>query len=210
MGASVLAVSVGEVKEFDWQGRRVRTGIWKSRVIGRRVPVQGVNLAGDDQGDRQAHGGPDKAVYAYAIEDYNYWHEREGIEIGDAMFGENLTISGLDLRTALVGERWRVGSAVLEVAQPRLPCYKLGIRVGDGTFPKRFQSAGRLGAYLRIITEGEIAAGDELTVTHRPPHGVTLALMLDVLGDRSRAAELLAAGYLPNFWRRIALGERVE
>jgi MOSC domain-containing protein YiiM len=205
----VVAVNVGQVRDLLWNGRRVRTGIWKSAVVG-PVSVRGVNLAGDDQGDREAHGGPDKAVYAYAIEDYEYWRDRDGIETGAAVFGENLTVAGLDLRAALIGERWRIGSAELEVAQPRLPCFKLGIRVGDPTFPRRFQSAGRVGAYLRIVAEGDITANDTISVTRRPQHGITIARMLEALGDRSRIPELLAAGYLPQFWRRLALGEELD
>jgi len=206
----VLAVNVGEVREVDWNGRKIRTGIWKFPVTGKSVALRGVNLAGDDQGDRQAHGGPDKAVYAYAIEDYQYWNEREGIDMRSAMFGENLTVQGVDLRATLVGERWRIGTAELEVAQPRLPCYKLGIRVGDAEFPARFQAAGRLGVYFRVAVEGEVASGDEIMVTHRPAHAVTIGSMIEALGDRSIAAGLLEAGYLPKFWRRVASGESVS
>lgn len=205
--ARVIAVNVGSVREVDWQGRRIRTGIWKTPVVGRSVALRGVNLDGDDQADREVHGGPDKAVYAYALEDYAYWNEREGIDTRAAVFGENFTLQGVDLRAALVGERWRIGSAELEVAQPRLPCYKLGIRVGDATFPKRFQSAGRLGAYLRIVSEGDVTAGDEIEVTYRPSHHVTLGSMIVALHDRSKASTLLAAEYLPEFWRLVASGE---
>jgi MOSC domain-containing protein YiiM len=198
----VLSVNVGAVRELEWRGEVVRTGIWKEPVGDRAVAVRGVNLDGDDQGDRVVHGGPDKAVYAYAIEDYRYWRDEEGIETHAALFGENLTVQGLDLRAALVGERWRVGTALLEVAQPRLPCYKLGIRMGDERFPKRFLAVARLGAYLRIIEEGEVRAGDLITVTARPDHGVTLGLMVESLHDRAKAAALLAAPQLPARWRR--------
>lgn len=206
----LLAVNVGQVREVDWNGRKVRTGIWKIPIIDRPVALRGVNLAGDDQADREVHGGPDKAVYAYAIEDYRYWNEREGIDTHSAMFGENLTVEGVDLRSALVGERWRIGTAELEVAQPRLPCYKLGIRVGDAHFPARFQAAGRLGAYFRVVVEGDVSAGDAIVVTHRPEHRVTLGSMIEALRDRSRGAALLEAGYLPNFWRRVARGEQAS
>lgn len=205
--ARVLSVNVGHVREVTWQGRTVRTGMLKHPVAG-RVPVRGVNLDGDDQADRTAHGGADKAVYAYAQEDYRYWREREGVDALPGLYGENLTVEGMDLRRAVVGERWRVGTAVLEVAQPRLPCAKLGIRMHDAGFPRRFQAAGRPGAYLRIVVEGDIAASDHVQVVHRPSHGVTLRSMLEALADRRRAAALLrgAALLLPDFWRGLAEG----
>jgi MOSC domain-containing protein YiiM len=208
--ARVVSINVGAVREVEWRGRLVRTAIWKNPVVGRPVALRGVNLEGDDQADRTVHGGPDKAVYAYSMEDYSYWSERQGVDMHAATFGENLTVEGVDLRRLLVGERWRIGSAELEVAQPRLPCFKLGIRMDDAAFPKRFQSAGRLGAYFRIVREGEVSANAEVTVTVRPTHGVTLGSMIEALDDRSRRPGLLAAGYLPEFWRRVASGEMDE
>src|SRR4051812_40165888 len=149
----VISVNVGAIRQVEWRGRLVTTGIWKYPVEG-RVGVRGVNVDGDDQADRTVHGGPDKAVYAYSREDYDFWQEVEGVETSPGLFGENLTVEGLDLSAALVGERWRVGSTLLEVAQPRLPCFKLGIRLGDPRFPKRFKVASRMGAYPRIIEAG--------------------------------------------------------
>src|SRR3954467_12109800 len=105
----VLSVNVGPVRDVAWRGEVVSTAIWKSPVVG-RVALRGVNLAGDDQADRTVHGGPDKAVYAYAREDYEYWQASEGLEVEPALFGENLTVEGLDLAAALIGERWHVGS----------------------------------------------------------------------------------------------------
>ena len=147
-------------------------------------------------------GGPDKAVYAYAEEDYVFWKEAEGLAVTPGLFGENLTVRGLELRDAVVGERWRIGTAVLEVAQPRLPCYKLGIRMGDDEFPGRSESVGRMGAYLRIINEGVVAPGDLVEVIERPEHGVTLREMIEALGDRERLRGLLRAPGLPAYWRR--------
>jgi MOSC domain-containing protein YiiM len=197
-------VNVGATREVEWNGRHVRTGIWKAPVQGHAVAVRGVNLDGDDQADRVNHGGVDKAVYAYAIEDYHYWSEHEQLDVHPALFGENLTVKGIDLNSCLVGERWQVGTTTLEVAQPRLPCFKLGIRVGDSHFPRRFQHVGRLGAYLRIVQEGAISTGDEIRVISRPTHTVTLATMAHALEDRTTAGALLAAGYLPPFWKRVA------
>ena len=200
----VTSVNVGPIREVMWHGRHIRTGIWKTPIDNASVMARGVNLDGDDQADRRVHGGPDKAVYAYAEEDYRYWAQVEGLVVTPGLFGENLTTRGLELRDAMVGDRWRVGSAVLEVAQPRLPCYKLGIRMGDDDFPRRFEEAGRMGAYLRIVTEGVVAPGDRIEVISRPEHGVTLRSMIEALGDPERLRGLLRAPGLPTFWRQLA------
>lgn len=199
----VLSVNVGVPRDVEWRGRLLRTAIWKDPVAG-RVALRGVNFAGDDQADRSVHGGPDKAVYAYAVEDYAYWREAEGFETPPGLFGENLTVEGVDLSGAVVGERWRVGSTVLEVAQPRLPCAKLGARMGDVLFPKRFQAARRAGAYLRVVSEGDVGAGDAVDVVERPAHGVTLRDMVRALDDPDAAFVLREVERLPEFWRRVA------
>ena len=201
----VLSVNVGGIRQVEWRGRQVATAIWKHPVEG-RVALHGVNFLGDDQADRRVHGGPDKAVYAYAREDYDFWRDAEGIDPAPGLFGENLTVVGLDLSAALVGERWSVGSTLLEVAQPRLPCYKLGIRMGDPRFLARFLAALRLGAYLRVVREGDVGAGDPVRITHRPDHGITLRDMAEALDDREKAAALLHVSPLPEFWRRVAEG----
>jgi MOSC domain-containing protein YiiM len=172
--AKVVSVNAGEVRTVEWAGRSVTTGIFKSPVNGRRR-LEGVNLVGDDQADRRVHGGPDKAIYAYAEEDYRWWSEQLGRELGPGTFGENLTTAGLDLSAAVIGERWAVGTALLEVSEPREPCFKLGIRMGDAAFVQRFGEAGRTGSYLRIVEEGEIGAGDAIGVVARPDHGLTIA-----------------------------------
>ncbi|MBB4635420.1 MOSC domain-containing protein [Longimicrobium terrae] len=201
----ILHVNVGAVREVEWRGRLVTTGIWKAPVEG-RVALRCVNFAGDDQADRTVHGGPDKAVYAYSREDYDFWREEEGFDTPPGLFGENLTVDGIDLSAALVGERWSVGSTVLEIAQPRMPCFKLGLRVGDAHFPRRFQRAGRPGAYFRVVQEGEVGAGDAVRVLERPDHGITLRYMTEVLTDRGKAAALRAVPNLPEFWDDIAHG----
>ncbi len=198
----VVAVNVGAIRHVEWRGRDVTTGIWKLPVDG-RVALRGVNFAGDDQADRTVHGGPDKAVYAYAREDYDYWHDA-GMDVEPAMFGENLTTEGIDLSSSIVGERWAVGSTVLEVAQPRLPCYKLGIRVGDDTFLKRFLAAHRTGAYLRVIEEGDVGTGDEIEVVLRPGHGITIRDMVRALKDSRLAESLRVVPGLPAFWQEVA------
>jgi MOSC domain-containing protein YiiM len=201
----IISVNVGAVQEVEWRGEIVSTAIWKQPVDG-RVAIRGVNLDGDDQADREVHGGPHKAVYAYAREDYDAWRDRHGVATAPGLFGENLTVEGVDLAHALVGERWQVGSAILEVAQPRLPCFKLGIRMNDPRFPKRFQAEGRMGAYFRIVSEGDVGAGDAIAVVLRPEHDVTLARMVEALHDPAAAASLARVPDLPSFWRRFAAG----
>ncbi|MBE2315206.1 MOSC domain-containing protein [Solirubrobacter sp. CPCC 204708] len=163
-----------------------------------RVRVEGVNVAGDAQADLRVHGGPDKAVYAYAREDADWWAAELGREIPAGMFGENLTTEGIDVSGALIGERWRIGTVELEVCQPRQPCSKLGLRFQDLKMVKRFSQASRPGAYLRIVTEGELGAGDAIEVTHRPSHDVTIALVSDaILLDDSLLPRAAVATELP-------------
>ena len=164
--ARVASVNVGRPRAVATGRRTVSTAIWKTPVEG-RVAARGVNLAGDDQADRTVHGGPDKAIYAYAGEEIRLWESELHRDLGPAPFGENLTTEGLDVSGALVGERWRVGTTLLEVVQPRLPCFKLGLRMGDPTFLKRFALAARPGAYLRIVEEGELAPATRSTSTSR-------------------------------------------
>ena len=154
----VISVNVGALRPARWRGRTIMTGIWKAPVEG-RVMARGTQLEGDRQGDLRVHGGYDKAVYAYAREDYDWWEAELERDINPATFGENLTTRGIDLSQARVGERWAVGDAILEVSEPRLPCFKLGIRMEDRRFPKRFAAALRPGAYLRIVRQGELGAG---------------------------------------------------
>jgi MOSC domain-containing protein YiiM len=180
----------------------VTTAIWKEPVTG-AIRVEGVNLAGDDQADRRVHGGPDKAVYAYAMEDYAWWSTQVG-PVGPGTFGENLTTVGLDLTASCVGDRWHVGTTVLEVSQPRSPCFKLGIRMGDDGFPRTFMAAGRPGAYLRIVQSGVIEAGDHIRTVPASPPFITVGALAS--GDLTHD-ELLVIGAderVPEGWRRAA------
>ncbi len=194
----IISVNVGVPRQISVRrGRPMMSAIAKAPVDG-RVRVEGVNLAGDDQADRRVHGGPDKAVYAYAREDMDWWESELGRELPPGMFGENLTLAGVDVSGAIIGERWRAGTVELEVCQPRLPCSKLGLRFGDLRMVKRFGEASRPGAYLRIVTEGSLGAGDALEVLSRPEHGVTVALVADaILVDDSLAARAASAPELP-------------
>jgi MOSC domain-containing protein YiiM len=201
-GAAVVSVNVGTPRLIEWLGRRETTSIWKSPVHG-RVRVEGVNAFGDDQADRSVHGGPDKALYAYAREDQEWWARELGRELEPGIFGENLTVQGVDVTGALIGERWRIGSALLEVSQPRIPCWKLGARMGDPDFPTRFAAAGRPGAYLRIVEAGDLAAGDAVQLEHRPGHSLTNGDVERIYHvDRARAGELLGVPELAESWQR--------
>lgn len=162
------------------RGRPMMSAIVKEPVEG-PVRVDGVNLAGDAQADLRVHGGAYKAVYAYAREDSDWWARELGREIPNGMFGENLTLEGVDVSNAVIGERWRIGTVELEVCQPRLPCSKLGLRFQDLKMVKRFGEASRPGAYLRIISEGELQTGDEVTILSRPDHAITVAEVSDAI-----------------------------
>jgi MOSC domain-containing protein YiiM len=200
----VLSVNVGSPREFEYNGRPARSAIWKSPVAG-RVAARGVNLDGDDQADRRAHGGPDKAVYAYAVEDLRWWTQEIGRQPQSGELGENLTTEGIAVNGALVGERWAAGSTVLEVSEPRVPCWRLGVRMNDKLFPRRFTEALRPGAYLRILVEGEVGAGDEIQVIERPGHGLTVRDILRIYAfDRQEAGRLLAIPGMSESWRRWA------
>ncbi len=201
--ATLVSVNVGQPRTIpSLSGKRmIRTAFWKHPVDG-PVDVRGVNVDGDEQADRRVHGGPTKAVYAYALEETRAWEDETGLAIGPGGMGENLTISGLDVSGARAGERWAIGSVLLEVTEPRLPCFKLNTRMGDRRFGKRFIAAGRPGAYLRIVEEGTLEAGDRVEVVRRPDHDVTMRLMMHAgLVDRSRLPELLAAPELIPQWR---------
>jgi MOSC domain-containing protein YiiM len=183
----------------------VTSAIWKEPV-GDRVAVRGVNVDGDDQADRRVHGGPDKAVYAYSIEDYAWWVAELGCDLRAGTFGENLTTKGIDLSASVIGQQWQVGSSVLEVAQPREPCFKLGMRMGDARFVERFGSSGRSGAYLRIVKSGDVGAGDSILTGPKPVHGLTVADLVEVRPDTP--AEMLERianiNDVPEGWRDLA------
>jgi MOSC domain-containing protein YiiM len=200
----ILAVSVGTPREFTHNGRRARSAIWKTPVAG-RVAARGVNLEGDDQADRAAHGGPDKAVYAYAVEDARWWEGQMGRPFAFAEFGENLTTEGLDVNGALVGERWEVGTALFEVSEPRIPCWRLGVRMNDPQFVRRFTEAMRPGSYLRIVAAGDVGAGDEVRIVEKPRIGITVRDVFRIYNrDRHEVARLLEVPALSEAWKRWA------
>jgi MOSC domain-containing protein YiiM len=186
----VAAVNVGRPAPLRIGDRLVRSGIVKGSATG-PVAVGSTGLAGDEQADQVNHGGPYKAAYAYAREDAAWWEARVGRPLEPGAFGENLTLAGVDVTGARIGERWRIGSVELEVSGPRVPCAKLGARMGDPLFPRRFVAAGRPGAYLAVAAPGTLEAGDPVAIVHRPAHDVTVGMVLQIaLLDRHRMAEL--------------------
>jgi MOSC domain-containing protein YiiM len=189
----VVSVNVGRPAPLATGRRVVESAIGKAPVEG-PVAVRGVNLAGDEQADKQNHGGVDQAVYAYASEDIAFWSDVTGLDLGGGwgrIFGENLTLAGVDVRGARIGERWRIGTAELRVTGPRVPCFKLEAKIGVRGFQRQFLHAGRYGAYLAIVEEGELQAGDAVEIVYRPDHEVTPALVIEALIlDRTRILEL--------------------
>jgi MOSC domain-containing protein YiiM len=209
----VLSVNVGVTHTFV-DGTRSFTSAIGKRPVADRVPLHGVNLAGDEIADPNAHGGPDRVAYAYAAEDYAWWERELGRALPYGLFGENLTTRGIDVSGATVGTEWRVGNAVLRVTSPRIPCFKLAHVVGERDFVKRFAQAHRPGAYLALVREGDVGAGDEVEVLSRPERGLALDRFTRIyFGGRERLPELLAAPYMTVAWREwaereLALQER--
>src|SRR5262249_10439451 len=156
----VISVNVGLPRTVQWKGKAVSTGIFKAPVSG-RIHLRTLNFDGDRQADLSVHGGPDKAVYVYPVEHYAYWHrELPDMTVTWGIFGENLTTAGLQEDTLQIGDRFRIGSTEVVVTQPRLPCFKLGLKFGRDDIVKRFLASGRTGFYFKVVVEGEVAAGD--------------------------------------------------
>ncbi|MFB4277846.1 MOSC domain-containing protein [Nonomuraea sp. MTCD27] len=203
----ILSVNVGTPVDADWAGNLKRTAIDK-RAVPHRVQVLADGLVGDEQADKQHHGSPDQAVYAYAGEDYDWWEGELGRELRHGQFGENLTTSGLDVNGALVGERWRVGGAVLEVTKPRTPCVVFRNWMDESGWIKRFTAAARPGAYLKVVELGELGAGDEVEIVSRPDTGVSVADWFRARhGDRDALRRILAVPGHDARWDEMA--ERV-
>ena len=173
--ARLLSVNVGLPRDIEWKGRTVHTGIWKEPVIGRRR-VNRLNLDGDGQGDLAGHGGEQRAVFVYQIESYRYWREQlRRTDFVYGQFGENFTVEGLPDDTVCIGDRYQIGSALFEVTQPRVTCYRLGIRMSDPQMPALLTSSGRPGFYFRVLQEGEVGAGDAITKVGEARERMTIA-----------------------------------
>ena len=170
-----VSVNVGVPRDVARRGETVSTGIFKRPVEG-RIQVAGVNLDGDSQADLAVHGGPDKAVYVYPAEHYPYWQRQISRDLPWGMFGENLTVEGVPLEDEVfIGDRLRIGSTEFVVTQPRLPCYKLGIRFDDAGMVRPFLAAGRSGYYLRVAAEGDVEAGDQIELLAQDPARVPVS-----------------------------------
>jgi len=201
----LISVNVGLPREVTWKGKTVSTGIFKEPVS-KRAMVRSLNLDGDGQADLTVHGGLDKAIYVYPFEHYDYWQtELPDTEFPPGIFGENFTIAGLREEEVNIGDRFAIGTVKLMVTQPRLPCYKLGIRFGRPDMVKRFLASRRTGFYFRVLQEGEVGAGDTLELVSRDDNNITVADITQLYVGKEdnlellhRAAQLEA---LPKSWR---------
>jgi MOSC domain-containing protein YiiM len=191
LSVKVVSVNVGLPREVEWKGMTVVTGIFKEPVAG-SVAVRKHNLDGDRQADLTVHGGPDKAVYGYASEHYPYWRSQfPQMELPWGTFGENLTTEGVSENSLHIGDTLRAGSAVLMVAQPRMPCYKMQIRFRRDDIIQRFLMSGRSGFYFSIVEEGEVAAGSPIEVLSRDENKVTIADIYRIYVGQEPDPELL-------------------
>ena len=201
----VLSLNVGLPREVTWQGKRVTTGIFKE-PIQERVMMRTLNLDGDQQADLTVHGGVSKAVYAYPSEHYNYWRsELPGMDLSWGMFGENFTTEGFLEDAVYIGDRFRIGETEVMVTEPRMPCYKLGIKFGRADIIKRFLASRRTGFYFAVMRDGMVGAGDAMELIGREQQEISVADITrlyafekdDVKGLR-RAIEVEA---LPESWK---------
>jgi len=187
----ILSVNAGMPRVVIWKGMTVHTGIFKAPVDG-TVMIHELNLAGDRQADLTVHGGAEKAVYGYPAEHYEYWRkELPGVAFSWGMFGENLTTEGLGEDTLCVGDHLRVGSAILMVTQPRMPCYKLDLRFGRDDMIKRFLASGRSGFYFSVVQEGEVSGHARVEILRRDPNQVTIADISRLFFGEERDPEVL-------------------
>jgi MOSC domain-containing protein YiiM len=205
MSVKLISVNVGLPRDVTWRGMDVRTSIWKKAIAG-RVRVSRLNLEGDEQSDLTVHGGSDKAVYVYPFEYYSDWRSQlPGIDLPFGAFGENFTTEGLADGEVHIGDRLRAGSATFIVTQPRVPCYKLGIRFDRPDMVKQFLHSKRNGFYLAVLHEGEVAAGDAMEWERREDGGVTITDIVSLYASETTDQKLLRraieAPALPSTWK---------
>jgi ferredoxin-NADP reductase/MOSC domain-containing protein YiiM len=204
--ARLLSVNVGLPRDIAWRGRTVHTGIWKAPVPG-RCRVSRLNLAGDGQGDLHGHGGEQRAAFVYQIESYRYWQEQlKRADFVHGQFGENLTVEGLPDDAVCIGDRYQIGSALFEVTQPRVTCYRVGIRMNEPRMPALLTSSGRPGFYFRVLREGEVGAGDDIVKVGEATERMTVAEINALLYSpghaRDRLQHSLKIEALSPGWRR--------
>jgi MOSC domain-containing protein YiiM len=202
---TIVSVNVGLPRTVTWKGKTVRTGIFKSPA-GTRLWMHTLNLDGDRQADLRVHGGRSKAVYVYPSEHYASWRdELPGVALPWGMFGENLTTQGLLERDINIGDRFRVGSAEVMVTEPRMPCYKLGLKFGRDDIIQRFLASRRTGFYVAVLVEGEVGTGDPIEAISRDAHGVTVRDITELYATKRRDEVLLRRAAqveaLPESWR---------
>src|SRR2546428_5380660 len=203
--AWLLSVNVGLPRDIAWRGRTVRTAIWKEPVQGRRR-VKRLNVEGDGQADLGGHGGEQRAVFVYQVESYRYWEERLGRhDLTHGQFGENFTIEGLPDDEVCIGDRYQIGTALFEVTQPRVTCYRVGIRMNEPRMPALLTSSGRPGFYFRVLREGEVGAGDEIAKVGEAKEQMTIAeinaLLYSPNHARDRLERALRIEALSRGWR---------
>ncbi len=203
--ASLLSVNVGLPRDIEWQGRTVHTAIWKKPVQGRRM-VRRLNIDGDGQGDLAGHGGEHRAVFVYQIDSYRYWQSRLGRrDFAYGQFGENFTVDGLSDDEVCIGDRYRIGSALFEVTQPRVTCYRVGIRMNEPQMAALLVAHGKPGFYFRVLEEGEVEAGDEIVQVGTGPERMTVseidALLYKSGHPKSRLEQALRIPALSLGWR---------
>jgi MOSC domain-containing protein YiiM len=203
--ARLLSVNVGLPRDVSWKGRTVHTGIWKTPVDG-RCRVRRLNLEGDGQGDLAGHGGEQRAVFVYQIESYRFWQDRlKRADFVHGQFGENFTIEGLPDDTVCIGDRYQIGSALFEVTQPRVTCYRVGIRMNEPRMPALLTSSGRPGFYFRVLEAGEVGAGDEIVKVGETKERMTVAeinaLLYSPNHPRDRLERALRIAPLSPGWR---------
>ncbi len=201
----LISVNVGLPREVTWKGKTVTTGIFKEPV-NERVMVRSLNLDGDGQADLTVHGGLEKAVYVYPFEHYDYWRgELPDTELTPGIFGENFTVTGFKEEELNIGDRFQIGTVKLMVTQPRLPCYKLGIRFGRPDMVKRFLTSRRTGFYFSVLQEGEVGSGDSLELVSRDENNITVADITQLYTREQTNPELLQRAAqlkaLPESWR---------
>ncbi len=201
----LISVNVGLPREVDWNGKRVTTGIFKDAIEG-SVEVRRHNLDGDEQADLSVHGGPTKAVYAYPGEHYAYWRkELSDHDLPWGSFGENFTVEGVDEEAMYIGDEFRIGTAKLVVTEPRMPCFKLGIKFGRADMVKRFLKSQRSGFYFGVVEEGRVQAGDEFDRLSQHPDGLSVADVTRLYTTEKGSAQLLkkaiSVSALPESWR---------